>query len=340
MDVFWVGFVALATAHILSTNLRLPIMRKLFGFKGPSSWGHIVFHVANTLLIIAALAVALFTWQFWPPITPDADEMVQAAWTALFVAMVVTLLQKVSQYERGAASKYERAKKDLGDELAEVLEARAVEHDVGHDFLRSIVLAECIQRPAWIRRLERLKGRFIGPGTYGVAQVSALSPITDVESIEVLCQLHSGYYPVTNDHGTVNRALLAAQFETHNPDGAFVALATEIFDLERPNFRAASDDLARDGRATVEVLAIQRQFRHWIIRGSALRGDAELECWMRSRSGNEETDTVEISGHRGVRQNFGLKVPIEISALKMMLVTQMGASGSSLDLDLDDPWLD
>lgn len=50
----------------------------------------------------------------------------------------------------------------------------------------AVVLAEVQQRPRWFRRLERLGGKVLGAGTYGVAQVAADNPITDEESIDIL----------------------------------------------------------------------------------------------------------------------------------------------------------
>lgn len=335
----WLGLIALGVGHIFTTNLRLPILRGLSSSKGRSRWGHVAFHVLNTVMIAVAVAAAFPTWHFWKPITPDADELVQAIWTALFVGLMLTLLQRVGQYDRSPKALYARAKRDLGNGLSGVLDAKAAEHDVSIDFVRAIVLTECVQRPRWVRRLERLKGRFAGDGTYGVAQVSAASPISDNESIERLCTAHAGYYPVPNNDDQVNRTLLTVQFESHNPDPVFTTLAMEFFDMERPRPRDASDDLALDCRAHIEVVAIQRRQSYWTIEISVVPGESVLESRAHDREGVEEVGAITIPESLGIRQYVSVEFPIKISILELLLVAEGGETSSTLSLDLDDPWL-
>lgn len=335
----WLGLAALAIGHVLSTNLRAPILRGLSASRGKSRWGHVAFHAANTLLILTAVAAAFFTWQIWRPVMPDTDELVQAAWTALFVGLVVAFLQSVTRYDFSVESKHARAKKDLGPELSAALDRKALEHDASVDFLRSIILTECLQRPSWIRRLERLKGRFFEPGTYGVAQISAPAPISDLDSIEALCRKHSGYYPATNEQGRTNRTLLAVQLETHNPDQVFVAQALDFFDLERSSVRSGSDDIARDGRASIEVIEVQRQYRSWVIEISVARRGAVLESRTRDRDGNEEATVLATPDGPGIRYEVTLRLPIDISSLELRLKPHDGGTASTTSIELDDPWL-
>lgn len=335
----WLGLVVTTVGHVLSTNLRAPVLRSLTASKGRSRWSHVAFHAANTLLIVMAVVAAFFTWHLWRPVMPDTDELVQAVWTALFVGLVVAFLQRVSRYDRSTESKHVRAKKDLGSDLAADLDRQALEYDVSIDFLRSIILTECLQRPGWIRRLERFKGQFFRSGTYGVAQVTASSPISDLESIEALCRAHSGYYPVTNEYGSTNRTLLSVQLETHNPDQVFVEQALDFFDLERPNVHSCSEDIARDGRASLEVIEVQRQRREWIVNISVVHIEAKLEHRTRDRNGVEESTVLQTPNRPGVRHDMTLRLPIDISLLELHLVPCDGDVASSVSVDLDDPWL-
>lgn len=137
--------------------------------------------------VLVTMTTLLAEWA--PQFAPAPRELVDAIWTAFFVALVAVgargiIRTRTWQTEEKVAA----AKRDMGDEIWNEIEetSRAVGADP--DLVRAITVVEVLQRPRWMRRLERVLGRFQGRGTYGIAQVSSNQPVSDAESVAMLAE--------------------------------------------------------------------------------------------------------------------------------------------------------
>jgi hypothetical protein len=89
------------------------------------------------------------------------------------------------------------------------------------------MLTENLQRPRWLRTLERLKGRFAPHGTYGIMQVESDRPLSDRESVLVAVRDHFAGTAVAGHEDMwqrLNRLEPCLKRYNSNPD--FVELAT------------------------------------------------------------------------------------------------------------------
>lgn len=65
----------------------------------------------------------------------------------------------------------------------------------------AVMVVENLQRPAWFRALEQIKGRVLKKGTYGVMQVWAAEPISDEMSIDQAAEILSAYSDLCDERG-------------------------------------------------------------------------------------------------------------------------------------------
>ncbi|NKG21996.1 hypothetical protein [Paeniglutamicibacter terrestris] len=336
-----VALVACAVLHVLLTNFRPQILRKAFRPSRNRPRYLVAFGSSLTSILLATFFAAR-TWVYWIPVLPNPGELVQAIWTSIFVGMVVVLLRTVGSFEDNPKKRIERAKHDLGDELQRVIEIEARDNEVSVEFIRAIILTECIQRPRWIRRLERAKGLISGPGTYGVAQVTSPEPISDELSIKVLCANYAGYYPAGHDSNGYNHTLLRVRFEDHNPDPVFVEQATEIYNSLFPDLLDTSQTWANDGRKLIEVLSLNRRGSKWIIKMSLGPAWQGLQMTTLTRNHLEKSSNIEISPDNRFRRFAEVSLPVDVLRVEFdtVDVAMSNDEPDSLVIDLDDPYLD
>jgi len=232
---------------------------------------------------------------------------------------------------------------DLGESLQKKIRTEAQANDASVEFIEAIVLTECIQRPKWIRRAENLKGRFVKPGSYGVAQISSSSPISDEESIEEICKIYAGYYPARNEAGDYNRTLLQVALESHNPDPIFVNQATEILEARSRKLVEGSSSWADDGRKFIEVTHLKREGHEWVIELTHYRDIDYLRMSKHFRNGMGETacKRTDADIDAAVRIKDEIRLPIEVSRLELAGVNASNQDEEidSLTLDLEDPYI-
>jgi len=149
---------------------------------------------------------------------PQPQEFVSAAWTALFVVVLSTAVLKVMSQKLSPEDLLGHAQKDIGEELWTEIRSISAKYSCDPAFIRAIVAGEVLQRPRWLRSIEKIKGIVFRRKSYGVAQVSSDSPLSDKESIIRLCQNYAGYYPKAElaDHERIR-----AKVEMHNLDDEF-----------------------------------------------------------------------------------------------------------------------
>lgn len=332
-----------AVLHTCMTNLRPSILRKLIK-TSRNRPRYLAMFSSSLLFIVLASLLASSTWLLWKPLLPQPNELLQAIWTSLFVGLVVVLARTLGKFEDSLAKRIKLALDDLGESLLRKIRTVAETNDVSAEFIEAVVLTECIQRPKWIRRAENFKGRFVKPGSYGVAQVFSSSPISDEESIEKICKIYAGYYPVRNEYGDYNRTLLQVALETHNPDPVFVKQATEILIARSQNLIESSSSWAHDGRKFIEVTSLKRVGKEWVIELTHYRDIDCLRMSKQYRNGVNETEYMCTGSDTDTkfRIKTQIRLPIEVSQFTLtgVCANNLDEEFDSLDLDLEDPYLD
>ena len=188
----------------------------------PLAIGIVVFRFASILIILAAVASAALTGGRLDFLLPNADEVLANIWIAVFIIIAAQVAVHLSAQQPATNALSAQSAREVGKTLISKLEQAPDVADT--TVLVALALTENLQRPRWIRRLERLKG---GPGSYGLMQMHHSAPLTDEQSVDKLLNLlRLGQYPSPNDAGV---DWPRDFFLHHNFDLEFASLATSIY---------------------------------------------------------------------------------------------------------------
>ncbi|MFT2750536.1 hypothetical protein ACMT9U_13240 [Clavibacter sp. Sh2036] len=238
----------LATAHVASTNGR-SFVRDMRGKKETGDFrpNFAAYHAGVIALVLAAAVAAYLLRKVAAPLVPGADALVESLWTAALVATCAGLLFSLigTRDSRAMAMSGEylsrRAIADVGISTVDYAYTKAVETGADPILIRSILFAEVLQRPRWVRNLENWSWWTRRRGTYGVMQTVSRKPVGDRESIDRTCLQFAGVwgasYSGTGEHASWDMDWRAswADLGYRNGDGAFIEMVHEIY---RPSFYA------------------------------------------------------------------------------------------------------
>lgn len=304
--------------HLAATNVRASIALLRARHRTRRST-LLVYHALVAGLVGGAAVVGYATRDLLSGFVPTPNDLVFAVWTGAFVAIVGVVVRRKAEFSTNDFS-YDagRVEKDVGSaNWAYVLEA-AERHNCDPYFLRSIIAAECNQRPRWMRRLERLKGILVKSGTYGVAQMGADRPISDRESIDRLAATFEGYYPSLHaEYGTPLQLRMAGMTKGHNPDPAFVESVSSWYMVLAEPLYASSEKQALDGRPLIELREIHRDGASWRLSGTALIGAPDLLCLFTAGDSRVQQRTANVAGASDARGVWRLDIPFEASKVTL-----------------------
>lgn len=214
----WASAILLIAIYLTFTTFKA--IGETVNNPRPPHWAVLVFyHLMSALVVGIVVLVATALRQPLENFIPPTKDLLIAVWAGLFATVFAaaarTILSPTKLREREII---EQLKNDIGDENWKYISKVSKGNRELRQLLCAIILAEVQQRPRWFRRLERLKGIFYGPGTYGVAQVASPKPIEDRKSIELLAKRFATYSVPTSynypDYQQLRKDLLS-----HNPDG-------------------------------------------------------------------------------------------------------------------------
>lgn len=201
---------------------------------GMSSRGKVVFVgcIGISLSIISGL-LALWFGDRLAALIPEPSALLDAIWTAAFVAVMYAASKRLLSAKVTRESLYVRAKRDIGAKAWEFSQEGADRYNVSILAVRAVLLAEAIQRPRWFRFLERLlqcvRGLFRDEGTTGIAQVRSRWPVSDEASVESLCADMQAW---ASEKGEIGGVKSVEKYARHrNDDDIFVESVAEQYTL-------------------------------------------------------------------------------------------------------------
>lgn len=302
--------------HLSMTTVRASIRL----FRGRAARARrptlLLFHLGISLIGAGSTIAAWFTYPSARGFIPAPNELVTAAWTGVFVAVLAVFAQRAGAFGHSREGRLARARSDIGPDLWAYATDAAAKYDCDPDLIRAIVAAESLQRPGWVRRLERMKGKFVGQGSYGIAQISSPIPLTDEDSVDRLCQAYAGYYPErSKQYGSVLQSRIKARVEDHNVDPIFVELVCELHRELQPYAILHSEAFALDQRFTIEVLAVERDGHTWIIRGTASVYEGNLLLTSELADGSVERGYTSATVGAPARGEWSTRVPLNVRFL-------------------------
>lgn len=180
---------------------------------------------------ISTLAAALLG-SFGPGplsfVVPSIDEFFKSLWTTLFVALLAVFAIHTWGDTTSAYTLALRSKREIGDVLVGHTEAEARRLAVDPALAIGILLTENLQRPAWVRTLERWKGVFLPRGTYGVMQVTSSRSVSDRRSITLAMENHLAGASLKRDEFGIDEDDLRRKLTRYNPSAGFVDVASQM----------------------------------------------------------------------------------------------------------------
>jgi hypothetical protein len=224
----------------------------------------LIYNSVVVVVVVLTTVAAGLTFRRWDGLVPNPSDLVVAAWAGVFAAILAISAQRLVRFRgENGEEVLGQAKRDIGSSPWQYAEEAAERQATDPLLVQAILAAEALQRPRWIRRLERTKGRIFPRETYGVAEVASDQPLSDQESIDRLCSSWTGFFPERDSYGNVDDARLAARLEQHNSNPGFVHSAIDFYRQLQPQPIAQSERTSRDHRPVIEVNRISRRGQTW-----------------------------------------------------------------------------
>jgi hypothetical protein len=199
--------------------------------------GRIVYHGVVIALIAGTAVLSIFGRSTLAPLVPKPEALAATIWTGIFAAIGGAYLVKLVQPNGGddVTPLIRRSNRELDHDLVAFAKEQCAHHSIDWTVFFALMTLENLQRPAWVRRAERIKGLLLPRGTYGLMQVDAPSPITDRRSIELAAmRLDGAVVPMRGPSYAGGEPYpdpdaFRAIARTYNPDDRYVAFAEKLF---------------------------------------------------------------------------------------------------------------
>lgn len=221
----WVGAMLLGLCYALPTSgwplVRWARMSKAFR---RGRMAIVLLQGVGFLIVVLAALAAGFARNLLAPVVPEINDLAAAVWTAFAAAVLGAFVVRVSvNAGTNEMELVERAIRNTPRELMDLAGRLAKEADADPNLVRAIMVTENVERPPWFRRLERIKAKVLPGGTYGIMQVGAPRPLSDVDSIRKAISERLSGVSITGADGRVDHDRLAAFARGYNPDPNFRA---------------------------------------------------------------------------------------------------------------------
>lgn len=177
--------------HLLFTNLKALLKifvndKSIYMYLNKSF--QIFTHIFTITIILAVAVVAgiISGWEKIHFITPSPDGLRDNLWSSAIAAMLGVWIYKLYQRKDVTTSDlFTKNKEKINSKIIMTIENESKKFKANSKLVMAVCIVENIQRPSWIRRIERIKSFIYAEGTYGIMQVQSSKYITDEESIKI-----------------------------------------------------------------------------------------------------------------------------------------------------------
>ncbi len=229
---FLIGFV-----HAFRTDL-IAIFKVLKNSKSiklyANKWSQIIVHVFSTFLVVS---LSIFAGYFsslksFQKMTPTWQGVVDNLWSSIITAGFIfgfyhlysTLGSKISS-SISSIDIYAASRKNISSMIFQEISRQSKIHNANENLAMAICIVENLQRPSWVRFLEKVKSFFLPRGTYGIMQVSSSGYISDKESVAIAIR---DYLKDTKDEALDD---LQDVVKKYNSDDRYVDMVLEVYRL-------------------------------------------------------------------------------------------------------------
>lgn len=233
-DGYAVGTVLVLSAmHALMTN-GLALGR--WAFSGSLRRHRLPITLVRAIVFVLLLGTGLaayLTRNLLESVVPPLEDLVSALWTAVLAGVLGVYITRVSAHGGDSSDELtERSFRQIDPSLKRLMRDQSAKHGTDPTLGLAVMAVENLQRPAWFRRIERIKS-FVQPaGTYGIMQVSADHWIDDEESVRQAVQTYLRGVHVPADYAERHQTLEDFA-RKYNPDPVYIdLLQSAVFSIE------------------------------------------------------------------------------------------------------------
>ena len=178
-----------------------------------------------TITAIGYLGGFLGKQDFLIPFIPTW-AVIDNLWAALFSSILTVFLYRL--YTNKYTSEedvIEKSRKSLSAELISHINSVCEKYKAKKELVLAICITENIQRPSWVRKVEKIKSIIFKSGTYGIMQVASEKYVNDLASVDKAVEKYfknTEYFSFSDDE-------LKKHLSVYNTDKKFIEFSTAAF---------------------------------------------------------------------------------------------------------------
>jgi hypothetical protein len=230
MPAAWRGIAGIVVGHVGMTNVRgvFAILRRRQ--RRVRDIGILSLQLGMVLMISAGGLLSLIGRTVLAPLVPRPQELSIALWTGLVVAAMGGWLIDATRGRDRPMSRLIRASSTTIDpSLLDFAKHRCLETETEWRLFYAVMIYENLQRPPWVRRIERSVARLRRQGTYGIMQVASEGVVTDRESIDIALERHLAGARVVPDEYS-NFESIVANLASYSSDERYPHQVAAVYD--------------------------------------------------------------------------------------------------------------
>ncbi|OGM76133.1 hypothetical protein A2210_02890 [Candidatus Woesebacteria bacterium RIFOXYA1_FULL_40_18] len=153
-------------------------------------WFQIILHlfVVVLMLVLGVVSAYIVSSNLFSitKILPTFQGLADNLWSSLIAVLLAVYFKEIFSHE-GLSQDilYRRSLETIPPKLLNLIESESKKHNADENLVKAVCVAENLQRPKWVRKIENIKAFLRLYGTYGIMQVRSNKPISDEESIKV-----------------------------------------------------------------------------------------------------------------------------------------------------------
>jgi len=176
--------------HLATTNFVaiIKIFSKSDSVKVFLNKGNQIFYHFITIISVLAVGFAagyVSTSAIFKAFAPTRQGIIDNIWSSVIYSVIIvkTFRYYTLKKEKSIESIIENSRTELLDnsEIMEVIKNESIKNKANPTLIEAVCIAENIQRPKWVRRVELLFPK----ASYGIMQVKSDKKLSDLESIVI-----------------------------------------------------------------------------------------------------------------------------------------------------------
>lgn len=221
--------LASAVAYGLLTDGRAiyNILTRSSGIKTYfNAWFQVLLHIITLVLFlfVGYISGLVAKTYFIKAITPSVQGLIDNLWSSLLVVLLAFYLKDI--YSQEGLSEdviFRRSLENISPKVLSLIDVYSSKENANPILMNAICIAENLQRPPWVRKIESVLSVLKTEGTYGIMQVKSKKHLSDIESVPIaISQFFKDSAGITD----VDR--LRQIIANYNKDGGYIDIVLKI----------------------------------------------------------------------------------------------------------------